>query len=162
MKTARRDETRERPPWSPIALIAIVAIVVRLIIAYAALPADAGYATDLQSFRYWAAELGANGPWGFYGRGFFVDYLPGYLALLWPLGAFAGAVTGSTDPGALIKLPAIVADGMLVIATARLASDLGASRRAAIAAAAAIALLPATWVDSAVWGQVDEIGRAHV
>ena len=158
MKTARRDETRERPQWTSIALIAIVAIVVRLIIAYAALPADAGYATDLQSFRYWAAELGANGPWGFYGRGFFVDYLPGYLALLWPLGAFAGAVTGSTDPGALIKLPAIVADGMLVIATARLASDLGASRRAAIAAAAAIALLPATWVDSAVWGQVDAVG----
>ena len=61
MKTARCDETRERPQWTSIALIAIVAIVVRLIIAYAVLPADAGYATDLQSFRYWAAELGANG-----------------------------------------------------------------------------------------------------
>mgnify|MGYP003334486213 CR=1 FL=1 len=158
MKTARRDETRERPQWWPIALIAIVAIVVRLIIAYAVLPADAGYATDLQSFRYWAAELGANGPWGFYGRGFFVDYLPGYLALLWPLGALAGAVTGSTDPGVLIKLPAIFADGLLVVATARLAHDLGASRRAEAVAAATIALLPATWIDSAVWGQVDAVG----
>ena len=50
MKTARRDETRERPQWWPIALIAIAAIVVRLIIAYVALPSDAGYTTDLQSF----------------------------------------------------------------------------------------------------------------
>ncbi len=160
MKTARRDETRERPQWWPIALIAIAAIVVRLIIAYVALPSDAGYTTDLQSFRYWAAELGANGPWGFYGRGFFVDYLPGYLALLWPFGVVAGAVTGASDPGALIKLPAIIADGFLVITTARLAIDLGASRRGATVAAAAIALLPATWIDSAVWGQVDAVGTS--
>jgi hypothetical protein len=155
MKTARRDETRERPQWWLIALIAIAAIVVRLIIAYVALPSDAGYTTDLQSFRYWAAELGANGPWGFYGRGFFVDYLPGYLALLWPFGVVTGAVTGATDPGALIKLPAIIADGFLVITTARLASDLGASRRGATVAAAAIALYAALrWLATWAYAQL--------
>jgi len=60
----------------------------------------------------------------------FVDYLPGYMWVLWALGSLGALVTGSTDPGALIKLPAILADGLLVFATARLAADLGASARA--------------------------------
>ena len=158
MKTGRRDETQKRPHWAPIALIAIAAVVVRLIIAYGALLPESGFATDLQSFRYWAAELGANGAWGFYNRGFFVDYLPGYLTILWLLGGAAGMITGNTDPGALVKLPAILADGLLVVATARLAFDLGASRRAQMIAAGAVALLPATWIDSTVWGQVDAVG----
>jgi hypothetical protein len=88
----------------------------------------------------------------------FVDYLPGYMWVLWALGSVSALITGSTDPGALIKLPAILADGLLVLATVRLAADLGAPRRSQIAAAVAMALGPMIWIDSAVWGQVDSIG----
>jgi len=143
-----------------IALVAAFGILLRVIIAYVALPPDAGFAADLNSFRGWASELGTRGPWGFYTRGMFVDYLPGYMWVLWALGALGSLITGSADPGALVKLPAILADGLLVLATARLAADLGASRRAQLAAAVAIAVGPMVWVDSAVWGQVDSVGTA--
>ena len=141
-----------------IALIALVGILARVIIAYVVLPPEAGFAADMNSFRAWASELGTRGPWGFYARGIFVDYLPGYLWVLWALSSLGALFTGSTDPGALIKLPAILADGLLVYATVRIATDLGATRRAQLGVAAAIAFGPMIWLDSAVWGQVDAIG----
>ncbi|RLT26363.1 MAG: hypothetical protein DWI47_02545, partial [Chloroflexi bacterium] len=143
-----------------LALIAALGILLRVIIAYVALPPDAGFAADLNSFRSWASELGTRGPWGFYARGIFVDYLPGYMWVLWALGSLGALITGSTDPGALIKLPAILADGLLVFATARLAADLGAPRRGQLVAAVAMAVGPMIWLDSAVWGQVDSVGTA--
>ena len=154
---AARQST-EQASLRSIATIAALGILLRLIIAYVALPPDAGFAADLHSFRGWASELGTRGPWGFYSRGIFVDYLPGYLWILWALGSLGALVTGSTDPGALVKLPAILADGLLVFATVRIAADLGASRRGQIAAAVAIAVGPMIWIDSAVWGQVDSVG----
>ena len=157
-QTTRRPT--EQVSLRTIALIAALGILLRVIIAYVALPPDAGFAADLNSFRSWASELGTRGPWGFYTRGIFVDYLPGYLWVLWALGSLSALVTGSTDPGALIKLPAILADGLLVLATVRLAADLGAPRRGQLVAAIAMAVGPMIWLDSAVWGQVDSIGTA--
>ena len=145
-----------------IALIAALGVLLRLIIAYAALPPEAGFSADLHSFRAWASELASRGPWGFYTRGIYVDYLPGYLWILWALGSLSALVTGSTDPGALIKLPAILADGLLVLATVRLAADLGASRRSQLVAAVVMAIGPMVWLDSAVWGQVDAVGTVTI
>jgi len=155
-QTARRPT--EQVSLRTIALIAALGILLRLIIAYVALPPDAGFAADLNSFRSWASELGTRGPWGFYTRGIFVDYLPGYMWVLWALGSVGALFTGSTDPGALVKLPAILADGLLVLATARLAADLGAPRRGQLLSTIAMAGGPMIWLDSAVWGQVDSIG----
>ena len=157
-QTSRRPT--EQVSLRTLALIAALGILLRVIIAYVALPPDAGFAADLNSFRSWASELGTRGPWGFYARGIFVDYLPGYMWVLWALGSLGALITGSTDPGALIKLPAILADGMLVFATARLAADLGAPRRGQLLAAVAMAVGPMIWLDSAVWGQVDSVGTA--
>ena len=157
-QTARRPT--EQVSLRTLALIAALGILLRLIIAYVALPPDAGFAADLNAFRSWASELGTRGPWGFYARGIFVDYLPGYMWILWALSSLGALITGSTDPGALIKLPAILADGLLVVATARLAADLGAPRRGQLLAAVAIAAGPMVWLDSAVWGQVDAVGTA--
>lgn len=157
-QTSRRPT--EQVSLRTLALIAALGILLRVIIAYVALPPDAGFAADLNSFRSWASELGARGPWGFYARGMFVDYLPGYMWVLWALGSLGALVTGSTDPGALIKLPAILADGLLVFATARLATDLGAPRHGQLVAAVAMAVGPMIWLDSAVWGQVDSVGTA--
>jgi Gpi18-like mannosyltransferase len=142
------------------ALIVVFALVLRMIIAYVFLPANAGFAADLEAFRFWAADLGANGPLGAYTRGYFLDYLPGYLWVLWPLGALSGALTGSFDPGALIKLPGILADGLLIVATVRLASELGASTRAQRVVVLLLAFTPLTWLNSAVWGQVDALGTS--
>ena len=158
MSGAKERSTYGWPTSTSIALIITCAVTLRLIIAYAILPADAGFAADLNAFRSWAADLGANGPWGAYARGYFLDYLPGYLWILWPLGALAGALTSNFDPGALVKLPAILADALLILATVRLAADLGASARAQRGVALLLAFTPIIWLISAVWGQVDSVG----
>ena len=158
MNVAKERSTHGWPASTSIALIITCAVTLRLIIAYAILPADAGFAADLSAFRSWSADLGANGPWGAYARGYFLDYLPGYLWILWPLGALAGALTSNFDPGALVKLPAILADALLILATVRLAADLGASTRAQRGAALLLAFTPIVWLTSAVWGQVDSVG----
>ena len=158
MSFAKRRSTHGWPTSTSIALIITCAVTLRLIIAYALLPADAGFAADLTAFRSWAADLGANGPWGAYARGYFLDYLPGYLWVLWPLSAISGALTSSFDPGALVKFPAILADALLILATVRLAADLGASARAQRGVALLLAFTPIIWLTSAVWGQVDSVG----
>ena len=112
MSAAKGRLSNDWPAVASIALIATCAVTLRLIIAYVLLPSDAGFAADLNAFRSWSADLGANGPWGVYARGYFLDYLPGYLWILWPLGAVAAAVTSNADPGSLVKLPAIVADAL--------------------------------------------------
>jgi Gpi18-like mannosyltransferase len=160
MTSQTASRPTEQVSLRTIALIAALGILLRVIIAYVALPPDAGFSADLNSFRAWASELGTRGPWGFYTRGIFVDYLPGYMWILWALSSVGALITGSTDPGVLVKLPAILADGLLVLATARLAADLGAPRRGQVAAAIAMAVGPMVWLDSAVWGQVDSIGTA--
>ncbi len=158
MNGAKKSSTYSWPTSTGIALTIACAVTLRFIIAYAILPADAGFAADLSAFRSWAADLGANGPWGAYSRGYFLDYLPGYLWILWPLGALAGALTSSFDPGALVKLPALFADALLILATVRLAADLGASARAQRGVALLLAFTPIIWLTSAVWGQVDSVG----
>ena len=158
MNGAKESSTYGWPASTSIALIIACAVTLRLIIAYAILPADAGFAADLNAFRSWAADLGANGPWGAYARGYFLDYLPGYLWILWPLSGISSALTSSFDPGALVKLPAILADALLILATMRLAADLGASARAQRNVALLLALTPIIWLTSAVWGQVDSVG----
>ncbi|MGH2474267.1 MAG: hypothetical protein ACRDIL_03300, partial [Candidatus Limnocylindrales bacterium] len=60
------------------ALLAVLALglALRLIIAY--LLPGSGFRTDLESFEFWARNLAAQGPYGFYERPFFHDYTPGY------------------------------------------------------------------------------------
>ncbi len=115
----------------------------------------AGFGVDLNAFRFWAANLAEQGPFGFYDRGFFIDYTPGYLYVLWLLGYLGQLVGGLGD---LVKVPAIVADLVLAWLVYDLVRDLGGGRRAARFGAAIIVANPITWFDSALWGQVDAVG----
>ena len=59
------------------AIVMAIGLIVRLIMAYGIDGLrGSGFETDLGLFRYWAAELAANGPLGFYDRGFYADYTP--------------------------------------------------------------------------------------
>ena len=53
-----------------------------------------GFDSDLNLFRYWADNLRPRGPCGFYDRGFFADYTPGYLYALWLVGSWATSRRG--------------------------------------------------------------------
>jgi Gpi18-like mannosyltransferase len=125
----------------------------RLIIAY--LLPGSGFKNDISAFQFWANELADHGLNGFYGRGFFIDYSPGYLYVLWLVGIVGNVVGGVGD---LIKIPPIVADLALGYLVWSMTRELGASERAARLGAAIVVFNPITWFDSTIWGQVDSVG----
>ena len=118
-----------------------------------------GFDSDLGLFRFWASNLADQGPFGFYDRGFFADYTPGYLYALWLVGVVGQFLGGVGD---LIKLPAILTDVALGYIVYRMARDLGVSERRATIAGAVVIVNPITWFDSVVWGQVDSFGTVFL
>ena len=154
------DETPRRGiGWRILAIVAI-GLVFRLIMAYGFSGLrGSGFDSDLGLFRFWASNLADHGPFGFYDRGFFADYTPGYLYALWLVGVVGQFLGGVGD---LIKLPAIVTDVALGYIVYRMARDLGVSDRRATIAGAVVIVNPITWFDSVVWGQVDSFGTVFL
>jgi len=128
------DDTPRRGIGRQIIVILAIGLVVRLIMAYGLPPfvgspiAGSGFRTDLDLFRYWADSLAQHGPFGFYDRGFFADYTPGYLYALWMVGIIGSFIGGVGD---LIKLPAIITDVVLALVVYRMVLDLGVTDRGA-------------------------------
>ena len=120
-----------------------------------------GYYSDINCFSSWADTMFSIGPRAFYSGAVWCDYPPGYMLMLWPVGAVRallrvlGAGSGSLMVLTL-KLPAIAFD---LLACALLYSrgkkKLGA--RAALLLSAFYAFNPAVFIDSAAWGQIDSI-----
>jgi predicted membrane-bound dolichyl-phosphate-mannose-protein mannosyltransferase len=153
----RSSAAPTRVSGSPNAASAILVLIalgfaLRFIIAYI-LPGS-GFRVDVEGFRFWAQNLGDQGPYGFYERDFFHDYTPGYLYILWAIGLVERALP-SLD---LIKVPAILADLAVGWLIWSISLELGAGRRAALVGAALYLFIPVTWFDSVVWGQVDSVG----
>jgi 4-amino-4-deoxy-L-arabinose transferase-like glycosyltransferase len=159
------DDTPRRGIGREIVLILGIGLVARLILAYGLPPffgspiPGSGFRTDLDLFRYWADNLAQHGPFGFYDRGFFADYTPGYLYALWLVGVVGSFIGGVGD---LIKLPAIFTDVALAYVVYSMVLELGASERRARLAALVVILNPITWFDSVVWGQVDSFGTVFL
>lgn len=117
-----------------------------------------GYAADISTFSAWAAHA-AEGLTSFYSPGYFADYPPGYIYLLWLIGKLRLILGIDFDTPAfmvLLKFPAILAD----CATVWLLFRLGIrywNPGAALILAALYAFNPAVILDSSVWGQVDSV-----
>ncbi|MGH2475158.1 MAG: phospholipid carrier-dependent glycosyltransferase, partial [Candidatus Limnocylindrales bacterium] len=136
-----------------ILIVLALGLALRLILAY--LLPGSGFEGDLASFRFWAFWLGQHGPADFYAQDFFHDYTPGYLYVLWLVGAVGNALGGIGD---LVKVPPILADlavGYLVWSMVR---ELGGRDRLALVGAAVVMVNPVFWFDNVVWGQVDSVG----
>ncbi|NIK76929.1 Gpi18-like mannosyltransferase/predicted membrane-bound dolichyl-phosphate-mannose-protein mannosyltransferase [Paenibacillus castaneae] len=139
----------------PIMVALIAALVLRIAIAIS----NKGYANDIALFMSWANHAWTQGLSGFYHTGTFVDYPPGYIYILYLLGAVKSMLAlDSSSKAALLlfKLPAILADlaaGYLIYRLSKKKTD------AIFALGIAIIFLfnPAIIVDSAAWGQVDSI-----
>jgi dolichyl-phosphate-mannose-protein mannosyltransferase len=125
----------------------------RLIIAY--LLPGSGFKNDIGAFQFWANDLADHGLYGFYGRGFFIDYSPGYLYVLWLVGVVGNIAGGVGD---LIKIPPILGDLALGYLVWSMTKELGGRERMARIGAAIVVFNPITWFDSVVWGQVDSVG----
>ena len=138
-------------PASPIAIVLAVGLVVRLLAAV--LP---GFGVDLGTFQFWSTRLADQGPWNFYSEGFFSDWSPGYLYVLWFFGGLDSVFDLNGDQfWYLLKTPSIAAD----LASAYLLYRILEGQRDGIrlGAAALYLLHPVVLLVGPVWGQVDSI-----
>ena len=116
-----------------------------------------GHSYDMSCFSAWSSRVFENGYKSFYSPEVFTDYPPGYMYVLWILGAVRSMF--SMSEGAfyiLLKTPAIVCDMVTAALLYRLAAK-HMSGSAALAAAAVWIFNPAVFINSAVWGQVDSV-----
>ena len=160
-KTARRSGPRWTRYTSVAGLILAGGLALRLVLGFVVYRGE-GFPGDLMSFQSWAQTAAAKGPSSFYRAARSANYPPGYIWMLWLLGGLSrpvAALTGASRDGtllALLKLPAILADMAIAWILLR------AGRRwfggnAGLWAAALYLFVPVTWLDSAIWGQVDAV-----
>jgi Gpi18-like mannosyltransferase/predicted membrane-bound dolichyl-phosphate-mannose-protein mannosyltransferase len=151
-----------RPPGgedrgTPGEKMALAGILIALVIVKVVIAPYFGYATDLGTYKAWAARLADGGPSEFYSPNYFADYPPGYMYVLWLLGSIYKGLHISTA-GALstviVKLPSILTDLftswlLWVLLRPRV------ERRLTWIIVLAYTLNPAVFFNSAIWGQTD-------
>ena len=165
------DAVQRLDPGFVLTTILVLGLLLRAFIAGAYLPLS-GFAVDIGDFAGWGQRMADVGPGGFYAEGYFSDYPPGYLYVLWVLGIVGGAlapIVGQDATAGLVKIPGILADvgvAWLLFATCRRwGGELISGRwpritpeRLGLAAATVYLFNPGTIFNSAVWGQVDSVG----
>ncbi len=135
------------------ALLIILGLAVKL----AATFIQFGFDTDIICFKSWSEAVFAGGFGKFYTSATFTDYPPGYMYILYVVGAiraFLDLPYDSTAFTLLVKLPAIIFDiaiGMFIY----FAAAKKTKANYAFFLGLAFVLNPAVIVDSSVWGQVD-------
>ncbi len=117
-----------------------------------------GYSVDIGCFTAWSDRMAAVGPVGFYAEGYFCDYPPGYLYVLW-LNGIITSLMPTISQGALLlnlKFVPILTD----MVTAWLIYVIGRKKvpeKSAAALALLYALNPTVIINGAAWGQVDSV-----
>ncbi len=165
------DSLRRLDARTVLTTILVLGLALRVFIAGIYLPLS-GFSIDVGDFTAWGQRLASVGPAAFYEAGYFSDYPPGYLYVLWLLGGIGGllgAFVGQDATGGLVKIPAILADvgvaWLLFSIASRWGGQLVDRARFAVtgetlglAAATVYLFNPGTIFDSAVWGQIDSVG----
>lgn len=144
------DDTARADRRARLAILGVIAlgVALRLLVLRAQ-----GFPSDVGTFQAWAERLVEVGPSRFYEPGYFSDYPPGYLYVLWLLGAlFDGEFLRLA-----VKATSIPADAAIAIISAALAWR-GAGRSSAILAAGLWMLSPGPIFAGPYWGQVDAVG----
>ena len=142
------------------------ALLLRLAVAYVLLPGS-GHAGDLNWYSMWAMSVLNNGPGSFYANTV-VNYPPGYIYVLWVVGAISKVISSVTHTDvrevtiSLVKMPPILLDvacGYLLYRISLQWCDKDATTvRAALIVAASYLFNPVSFYDSAIWGQTDAVG----
>lgn len=139
------------------ALYIIGVMLVSLIIHIICAASYHGHKTDMSCFSAWASQVFTHGIGGFYELESFHDYPPGYMYVLYVIGALKKVFSPEgAGLDVLIKMPAMICDlltGWLIYKVAD--KKLGNARSALISAL--YLFNPAVIMNSAVWGQVDSV-----
>lgn len=139
----------------PRALWAVLALSLAAHLLLAAL--TPGYRYDVNCFFAWSARMAETGPAGFYAGDYFCDYPPGYLYVLWLVGAGMKLFQLSylqKSAAVLLCLVPSLADCAIAAVLYRL-SEPRWGQRCALWFAAAAAFCPVLLYDAAVWKQID-------
>ena len=116
-----------------------------------------GYPYDQSCFLSWALRMADVGPAGFYSDGYFCDYPPGYLYVLWGIGKLMQLLHIGHETAMarmLLALPSALGScglSALAFLIARRANRPGL----ALPMAGFVLLCPALLFDTAVWKQID-------
>lgn len=165
------ETIRRLDPGTALATILVLGLLLRVLIAGFIVPLS-GFSIDVGDFTAWGQRLASVGPGHFYEEGYFSDYPPGYLYVLWLLGEIGAGLTslvGQDATRGLVKIPGILADigvaWLLFAICRRWAGQLLAgspfrvsAQTLGIAAATVYLFNPGVIFDSAVWGQIDSVG----
>ena len=139
------------PFWS----IALFCTVVKIVIA----SVFYGHQTDMNCFSGWSEMIFDGGFSNFYSSNTFTDYPPGYMYVLYMLGAIRKFPL--FDSFVVLKIPAILSDiivGFLICKVGENRLNCGLSRFLSVL----YMLNPSVIINSSVWGQVDGIYTACI
>jgi dolichyl-phosphate-mannose-protein mannosyltransferase len=146
------DKTIIKKRFSLITALILLALGLRLYLAF--LP---GFQTDTSAWYAWALRLNDVGLNHFYSPDIWTNYTPGYLYVLYYLGALRNLFhLDSNSFYYLLKLPAIITDliiGYLIFKAVKKISG----EKLALLGAAFFLFNPAILFDGSVWGQVDSV-----
>lgn len=116
-----------------------------------------GFDTDIACFSAWAARIYEGGFANFYAPDVFTDYPPGYIYILYPIGALLHHLQIDSFSALgliLLKMPSILCDitaGVIIYLIGRKHTTEGT----AVIISLLYLLNPAVLLNSAVWGQTD-------
>lgn len=118
-----------------------------------------GFKTDMDCFNFWSSDVFENGFSNFYRPDVFTDYPPGYIYILYIIGAIKklfGITVLTSGTAVVLKMPAIICDLVISYIIYKVGSKY-TIHAYALLFAAAYAFNPAVILNSCTWGQVDSV-----
>ena len=135
-------------------VLAAIAFIVRIVLALT----YRGHNTDMGCFEGWSSIIFNVGIPNFYESPGFHDYPPGYMYILYLIGAIRSLINPSQNMTWLIvKLPAIICDITTAFLIYKISIEQNVSNKVSSVIAAIYLLNPAVILNSSIWGQVDSV-----
>ncbi len=151
----KEEEREKKADLAILGFIFGIAFIIRVIAA----AIYKGNETDMNCFLLWSQSVFTDGLKKFYLSDSFHDYPPGYMYILYVVGAIRALFSWTWDGTAsivLTKMPAIIADMVTGYLIYKIALKKFNKNGAAILSAVYL-FCPMVILDSAVWGQTDSV-----
>lgn len=149
-----KGEFDKKHQWNKVSIFILLGLAFGIRLIGAA--AYKGYDVDMNCFSSWSNMVYQNGLSEFYYSDGFTDYPPGYMYILYLLGAIRNTFGFLSENYMILKMPAILCDlatGLFVYKIARKRFE----EIPSIVLASFLLFNPVIILNSAIWGQVDSV-----